>query len=83
MQVMQSLDHLVSNIEHARTFAEEEQFYQKDQCSYQQAEDDMQGPGIGGKHGIGSKQRAVDCALADITAQLSSQYDLHDTWSKQ
>ena len=80
MQVMQSLDHLVSDIEHARTFAEEEQFYEKEWSSQQQAEDE---PGVGATHSIISKQNAVDCALADITAQLSSQYDLHDTWLQQ
>lgn len=82
LQVMQSLDHLVSDIEHARHFDEEEQYQQEALSGLQDASSDLQDMRIGARH-LASSQHAVECVLADMAAQLSSKYDLHDSWSER
>lgn len=79
VQVMQSLDHLVTDIEHARGSAEREQCHGEALSDLQGMNDTSQDLTVGAMY-MSGKRYAVDSALADITAQLSSQYDLHDTW---
>ena len=79
LQVMQSLDHLVTDIEQARVFAEE--------ASYSKDASEAIGAFTGSslcetlskQQWLPSKQHAVVCALADVTAELGARFDLHDT----
>lgn len=80
-QVMHSLDHLVTDIEHVRGVGGGKlQQHQRPLSAVCDARNSFQGHRIGARH-ASTEQSAVDYALADVTAQLSSQYDLHDTWS--
>lgn len=79
LQVMHSLDHLVTDIEHVRGVGGNIQRHQRPLPGFGEAKNSFRGHGTGARH-VSTEQSAVDHALADITAQLSSQYDLHDTW---
>lgn len=76
---MQSLDRLVSDIEEARNFPEESRCqtgFPAEACTVTGKSSNRESFY---QNAAPSQQRAVECALAEITAQLSAQYDLHDT----
>ena len=75
---MQSLDHLVSDIEEARNFPEDlccQTGFPADACA---VTGKLSCCKVLHRKAVPPQHAAVEQALADITAQLKAQYDLHD-----